>query len=300
MKFFCYDHQGKSRAYVKALEEAGHEQTEDRKEASFLLIDIDVLSRAREIDQFHAMGKPSFLYPHTARPVLQWDGWYPPSPHVTAVFTIAEGGVEVPRTYGFTQTPIHPVGWTYCEIKSFSPTCPNKILFAPIHVNGNGFMTHRERSLNSKVFHRLLKLDVELTIRFLHELEWNGLWEEPGVTHVQGKPDQSTKEIDEAGVVVSHQNMGYLAVARGKPTLMMAEHLPPISGNSPSNVQMVKSWDKYRDLLMFPLDILESNDTMSMLELACRSDEPIREWKKKFIGNKFDPKKFVEILESYL
>ena len=64
--------------------------------------------------------------------------------------------------------------------------------------------------------------------------------------------------------------------------------------------QMVKSWDKYKDVLMFPLDILESNDTTSLLELACHSDEPIREWKKKFIGNEFDPKKFVEILESYL
>ncbi len=299
--FYCNDHQGKAKAYVDALMDAGYLRNLVRDgTADFCLLDLDWGSRVSIISDFAVRGKPTFLYPHTARPVLQWDGMYPSSPHTTAVFTIAQGGVDIPRMYGLVDKPIHAVGWTYCDIVPFEKKSgsPQKVLFAPIHVNGNGYMTNRERNLNSKVFHKLLSTDVELTVRFLYNLEWNGLWEEEGVTYVQGKPDQSTKEIDEADVVVSHQNMGYLAVARGKPTLFMAEYLPPISGNTDAAIKVVASWDKYKDELMFPLDIL-AGDTKEMLQIAWQHDLA-RDWKHKYIGSPFNAEQFVEILEGYL
>ena len=300
MNFYCHNHQNKAVEYINALRLAGHKEVE-QDDADFLLIDIDVLSRGVLIKEFHQQGKKVFLYPHTGRPVLQWDGWYPPSSMVTAVFTMAQGGVDVPTKYGYSEAPIHAVGWSFCEPKEFRPCQePKKVLFAPIHVNGNGYMTARERAINSKVYHRLLNTDVDLTVRFLHELEWNGLWDESGVEFVKGEANQSVEDIERADVVVSHQNMAYMAVARGKPTLMMAEHLTPISGNTNSSVREVKSWDLYKDELMFPLDILEHENTYALLQRACRDDSEIRDWREQYIGDPFDHAKFVSILESYL
>ncbi len=303
--YYCIDHQGKASAYKKALDACGCKELEDYHKADFLLSDVDFLGRTRYFDFFREVDRPTFIYPHTARPVLQWDGLYPPHSHVTAIFTIAQGGIDVPRAYGFTETPIHAVGWTYGEIVPFQAhSAPRRILYAPIHVNGNAFMTDRERGTNVEVYRRLLRLVaagmIDLTVRYLHELEWNGLWEVPGVTFVKGEPDQSHKEIDEADVVVSHQNMGYIAVARGKPTLFMDEGQIPISGNVPHNVKMVKSWDKYKEMLIFPLDILENENTMSLIRDSARSDDKIKEWRTKYIGEPFDPAKFIEIWESYL
>jgi len=34
--------------------------------------------------------------------------------------------------------------------------------------------------------------------------------------------------------------------------------------------------------------------------MACTTDEPIREWKQRFIGKPFNQKNFVQRLESYL
>jgi hypothetical protein len=228
---------------------------------------------------------------------------YKPHKYVTAIFTFAEGGVTIPRLYGFKRKPIHPVGWTYCKIRSFQPCKnPRKVLFAPIHVNGNGFLTPRETETNKETFRRLVALlpKIQLVVRYLHRLEWNGLWRVPGVKYIKGRPDQSTREIDQADVVVAHQNMGYLAVARGKPLLMMAENLVPISGSSERNVKTVASWDKYKHELMFPHDILAGDDTMKLIRAACRPDVKVEHWKKKFIGKPFDPEKFITILRRYL
>ena len=100
MNFYCRDHQGKAKAYVQALKDAGYLQMADREAADFLLIDIDVIGRVEMIEHFARRGMPVFLYPHTARPVLQWDGMYAPRPEVTAIFTIARGGGESARLYG--------------------------------------------------------------------------------------------------------------------------------------------------------------------------------------------------------
>jgi len=301
MNFYCYNHQNKGDVYIKALVDAGHHHADNMDASSFLLIDIDVLSRRRYIDHYQTTGENVFLYPHTGRPVLQWDGMYEPHPHVTAVFTTGKGGMNVPRRYGF-EKPIHAVGWTFCKLKDFQP-CehPKKVLYAPIHVNGNGFMTTRERLTNADVFKKLLEAkDIELTVRYLHYLEWNGLWEVPGVTYVQGQPDQSTKEIDESDVIISHQNMGYLAVARGKPAMFMSEEKVPISGNNPKNVKTVASWDKYKDELMFPLDFMAEGSARELLNAAGKDNKEVADWRETYIGSQFSSEKFVGILESYL
>ena len=119
-KFTVYDHQGKAGAYVRALKRHGYSETKDQAKAMFLLTDSDIVGRAGQIHRFYTAsnGAHIFLYPHTGRPMLQWDGMYKSSPFVTAAFCIAEGHAEVPRRYGYGK-PMHPVGWSYCRIRKF-------------------------------------------------------------------------------------------------------------------------------------------------------------------------------------
>jgi hypothetical protein len=137
-------------------------------------------------------------------------------------------------------------------------------------------------------------------VRYLHAIEENGLQYQDGVTYYRGAPDQSTADIDAADLVIGHQTFAYLAVARGKPTLMMGENIPPRSGNSDSNYHYVKHWEAYKDLLMYPLDILKTRSVDKLIEKAVSSDAEIQRWREMFIGQPFDKKLFVEKLEAYL
>jgi hypothetical protein len=308
--FYCHNHQDKANAYVKALEKAGYHQVEapDRRTA-FMLTDSDVSGRARQIHNFYQVthGGRVYMYPHTATPMWLWDGIYIPSPYITAVFGIGEGSAEVPKRYGFDK-PIHPVGWTYTRLRKFK-SCkhPRKVLFAPIHANGNGYLSPEQTLINGQTFDRLVPLaqtgQIELTVRYLHKLEWNGIERVQGVEYVKGEPDQSIAEIDRADIVVTKQNMQYMSVARGVPTVGMGEEATPVNATSAKNLMHVVSWQRYRDYMRFPIDLLDTsnpNDAMDMLRQAAACDVSIADWRTRMIGDAFDGKKFVEILEGYL
>jgi len=300
--FYVINHQNKAAAYIAALRERGWRQSVLQPQCQFILSDLDVGARRKEINVFVAQNKPAFLYPHTGRPPLQWDGMYPYHQHVKAVFGIGEAWVEVPKIYGYRGAPIIPMGWTYCKIKDFQPCDePKNVLFAPIHVNGNGYLSERERNTNAQVFKKLLGVqNINITVRYLHKLEDNGIWREEGVKYIAAIPDQGTVEIDRADVVIAHQLMGYLSVARGKPTLFMDEGLVPISGNTDAAMKQVANWDKYKHLLMFPHDILADGDAMTLMRKACRDEKGIQAWKDRLIGEPFDGERFVDTLEAML
>lgn len=307
MRYYCHNHQGKADRYIEALKKRRHSMIDDLSSMKLrvLLVDTDIKSRAGLISKVTGRGLPVLLYPHTAVPVFLWDGIFKPHPGVTAVFTIAQGHVDVMHAYGFRHKTIHPAGWTYCPQKNFEPhPNPKKVLFAPQHPNGGvGSMPHQIRQANSQAYHRLLMLhkagDIELTVRFLHPLSWNGLWKEEGVTYVQGKPDQSTQEIDAADVVVARMNMLYLAVARGKPTLGYGEQMAPMVGYPNGEVLTVASWEKYRDIMAYPLDLLAHDRTASLINQACTGNDETAAWRERFIGEMFNEDEFADTVEWY-
>ena len=303
-RFAVYDHQGKARAYIDALERRGWRSTHAFERALFCLSDLDMLGRAQVLRDVMARGGRVFLYPHAARPAVQWDGMYPVLPGVSANFVIGEGGAEVMRRYGYP-VPVHVVGWPYGELRQFrASSYPTTILFGPIHANGNGWLSELDKKINQAVFSRLLALVekgcIHLKVRYLRGLQLCGLQPDTRVEYIRGRADQSYKDIDQADVVVAHQTLAYIAVARGAPTVMMAEDEPPRSGNSESNFVRVASWQKYRELMMFPLDILASDDPMALLQRAARSDVDVAEWRRLFIGEPFNQARFVSTLEGYL
>lgn len=301
--FYAVDHQRKSEQYVNALLRHGWKYTPTFNKAEFILSDSDVFGRRRLVDQAHEHGKKVFLYPHAARAMIQWDGFVQPSPYITANFVIAECHAEVMRRYGYPhQTEV--TGWTYCYQRPFQPTAGVKVLFGPIHPNANGWLPEVDLSINRRVYQILLELarntEIQLTVRHLDTLENNGLWREPGVRYVLGRPDLSIADVDAADVVVTTQTLLYLSVARGVPTIGMGEDVAPHYGNSNENFHYVASWEKYRDIMQFPLDLLTTDHPWQLIHNAARDDEMIRDWRHRCIGKVFDPAHFVEIIDRYM
>ena len=306
--FFYKAHQGKEKLYVAALENAGY--TGSKRiihNMDFTIMDHDVgpdgIGFRKELPTMKRMRIPVLFYPHAARPTMFWDGIYKMWPYTIATFVIAEGHMEVMKRYGYP-FPIEVTGWTYCEIKEFQPTNSVKnILFGAIHPNTNGWLSPIDQDLNSRTLERLTAYskanNINLTVRYIHELKQNGLKEVDGVNFVRGKPDGTFNMIDEADLVVGYQTFAYISVARGKPTLMMGEGIPARSGNMPKNFTYVSNWDKYKDLVMYPLDILEG-DLDSIIKKATENDSYIAKWKKDMIGEPFNAENFVEKLEKHL
>jgi hypothetical protein len=261
------------------------------------------MGRRPLLDKAHKLGKSIFLYPHAARPQIAWDGLYEPYPHITACFVIAEGHAEVMRRYGYPH-PLEVTGWTYCYPQAFRPTPGRHVLFGPNHPNANGWLSEVDRDINRRAFEILLALHragaIVLTVQYLRGLDQNGLWEEPGVRYIQARPDQSVARIDEADVVVSTQTLAYLAVARGKPTIMLGENTPPRGGNCEENFAFVVSWEKYRDYMRFPFDLLNTDDPAELIERAARTDEPVRAWRDRFIGPVLKPERFTAVVDRYM
>jgi hypothetical protein len=306
--FLHKPHQNKERAFVQALEEAGYTKTlHANARLRFAILDHDVgpngIGHLPKLKTLQRMRVPVFMIPHAARPTAFWDGMYPVWPHTVCTFVIAEGHVEVMRRYGY-QLPLEVCGWPFCELKPFHKVEKvRKILFGPIHPNTNGWLCDEDLGINRGAFERLVEYSretgAELTVRYIRKLKDNGLPEVEGVNYIQAVPDGSTKEIDEADLVVSHQTFAYLAVARGRPTLMMGEDVPPRTGNAPENFRYAANWDKYAELVQFPLDILKG-DPAEMIERATRSDADIAKWRADMIGKPFNGPEFVRKLESQL
>lgn len=305
--FFCYNHQGKADSYIHALNARGWQETKDPAQARFILTDYmtskDTSRRSQNLEIYRSKGIKVFIYSHAARPNVFWDFPEQEFPRSASVhFVAAPGHLEVMRAYGYPG-PIEPVGWSLSKIRRFAPRPRlRNILFGPIHPNSNGFLCSLDKEINGEAFRQVLKLSesgVNIQVRYIGDLRENGLWKAGGVEYIKGRKDLSTEEIDRADLVVSHQTFAYLAVSRGVPTLMMGERHPPRWGGSDKELRFAKSWDKYRDLLSYPLDILE-DDPKSLADIATSSDRYIIQWRERMIGRQFEPGLFVQKVKEYL
>ena len=300
-----FDHQHKSEAYARALADAGYFFTERRfvQGVKFFLSDADW--RTDMMAEAAAKGIPVFLYPHAARPMVQYDGCVEPRP-VRAMFTQAPGGKVLMEKIGYPY-PVEVSGWAYSEVRPFKAVEKVKrILFAPIHPNQNGYLNQVDKDLNRKTYERLFKYCQEhrciLSVRLIGDPKNGGLDKVETADFVDihaGRKNNSTMDMESADVVVAHQTFAFIAVAMGIPTVMMGEDVPPRSGNSEAGFCYVKHWDDYKEDLMFPLDILQG-DPEETIRTACKGSEAVEDWKSRLIGEPFNGPAFVEKLESYL
>lgn len=314
MKYFLTDHQGKGYPYGQALEAHGWNRVMNAaEEIQLALYDMDAGDKSgfrRGLDMLHQRGVPVMIYPHAARPSLFWDGMYELWPHARAFVAIAEGHREIMRMYGYP-LPIEVCGWTMCELRDWRPvelhdapiSRPVKVLFAPIHPNRNGWLHPAYRAYNTIVFQKLLETPgILLTVRHIMSLALNGIWQVPGVNYILGTTKPATEQIDEADLVISHQTFAFLAVARGKPLIMMGDDMRAVAANAWDNIHWAAHYDDYRDLLRYPLEAEAARSgrgLRAMIEQAC-SENVGAEWRERLIGKPLDPKHFVKTVESYL
>ena len=85
----------------------------------------------------------------------------------------------------------------------------------------------------------------------------------------------------------------YLAIARGKPTIGLNQHIP-ISSNH-SKHSKLKNWDKYGEYMAYPIDF-DDGDLQDLIYEASIQEQI--EWKKLFIGNPMDANKLVSLLTN--
>jgi hypothetical protein len=305
IKFFFYNHQHKADPLIKALESAGWRQLPPAR-ARIIFVDTDYGTMRKTIKKHERMGQKIFIYPHAARVSLFNDtNPNPPMDCIAANFVTAPGHKEVLERLDYPR-PVEVIGWYLCPMKPFEPRAEaKKILFAPIHPNADGSLSDVDKTINASTFRRLLLLveagAISLKVRYLRKLEQNGLWVAEGVEYIEGQPDQSYAEIDAADLVVSHQTFAYIAIARGVPTVMMGEgHAPRFGSPERGNFQLAKSFDRYKDLLMYPFDILGEMDTQALFRRAVHSDVEIADWRARHIGEPFDAGWFVKAVEKYL
>jgi len=307
LTYYAHDHHGKGKPYIDALqptfERIDKTDTIPYPKVDFVLADNDVRGRRSLLANLkHVGAKRFFIYPHAGRPNVVNDlraVWN----YTTAHFVPARGHAEVMQAYGYPKS-IYTVGWSMCPLREFQPRPKaRKVLYAPIH--------HRcaeiDKELNRAVFNKLYALveadHIDLTVRYLWKLEeGSGIKEikHRRIEYHRGDLIPAWEQIDAADVVIGHQTFAYIAVARGIPTVMMGEDMPTHLCPVNRDPLFVPNWDLYADLLAYPLDIMQAEDPMVMMEQAAQSDAEIAEWRERMIGQPFDKVKYLEIIKSYL
>jgi len=314
--YFCIKaHQHKANALIMALRRHGYKQTYSVKKARFLLmdhewrgllsgLDYDWRTQIVQADLNHV---PIFIYPHSVRPNIPFDLTDDFYPSIRAAFTIAEGHKEILKRLKYPH-PVEVMGWSYTEIHPFRQRKPNgklSVLFAPIHPVGTGFLPDVDRELNAKTYELLLGLldRIKLTVRHIQPLEHNGLWLDTRVKYIQGSLNGTTKDMDNADVIIGAFTYAHMAVALGHPLVMVGEGVPP--HNTPRKEGQIiwgRHWDEYKDYLAYPYNIEDCQTPEELYELLklAMTGEKVEDWKARFIGKPFDEEQFVETLESYL
>ena len=288
MQYWIHHHQHKGKPIERALVNQGwvYSQTPD-----IALFDI---ARSKPIERrFRRGGAALVVYPHTAIAGWWYDGILDPPIGFDAILVVGEGQEEVQKII----TPnirIETIGWSYCPILPFQkPKAVNRILFAPIHPNGNR-LRQEAKDTNARVYKRLLSLpDAEIVVRVLGNLDDNGLWQSSRAIIKGGNPDGSYEDIDSADLVVAEGMYLSLAVARGKPSIGMNQH---VAQKVNQNGRVPKRWDEYNNLQAYPIDF----DDADLPELVDRAldESQVSNWKKRFIGEQLQPEHLSDLLKD--
>lgn len=317
MYFFIKAHQHKAHAYMMALRRYGYRQTQSVRKSKFVLMDhewrglfsgVEYEFRG-PIKQAEIYNVPVFIYPHSVRPNIPFDLTDDYYRNTRALITIAEGHKEILRRLKYPY-PVEVMGWTYTDIIPFKPREVTKgkirVLFAPIHPVGTGFLPDDERELNAKTYSLLLGLmdKIHLTVRHVQPLEHNNLWLDTRVKYTQGSLNGTTEDMEKADVIIGAFTYAHMAVALGNPLIMLGEGIRP--HNTPRKNGLLiygKQWEKYRDYLRYPFNIEDcqtSDDLLNYINISMQKNYAVEDWKERFIGKPFDDEYFVKKLESYL
>ncbi len=292
----CYQHKGIP--YIRALHEAGC--TIDKQRPDIALLDID-WSRTDPTKPSHLLktladrGASILVYPHTATPPWWYDGVIKIQPIVRALLVIGPGQQEAVRKFA-PEIKTEVIGWPFCEQKEFvKPSKLRTILFCPIHP-ANGYLRQEAVDANRSVFEELKQYHkdtrVKVVVRYIGDLALQGLKQYKGFEWIEGATDGSTKDIDNADLVIAEGTCMYISVARGKPTIGINQHIPIWS-----NVRYEQGyrWHEYGHLMAYPVNF-GSAPLHKLIDAAMTEQS---KWREMFIGSSMTPEGLLRVVEKY-
>lgn len=293
------DHLRKSVQLATALVRAGHRLSMEGH-ADVLLIDADVpMYGYRDlIDYYEDMGATVLLYPHGGGiPQMCYDGLCEPYERVDGNLVNGPGHAEVLRRLGYP-APSHVIGWSMCEMRPFRAAADVRhVVFAPTHPSGHGFLPKEWRDANAQTFAALLEGPWDLTVRYIGELDANGLWGDGRVNFVRGDMSPVTAEIDVADAVVAAEGtFPCLAIARGVPTVIYGQGRAGVYGLPGEKATPLSNPGDYLHYSHYPFDVADG-PIAEVIHAAARSEAPIFDWKRRFLGEPFDEATFAAQVE---
>jgi hypothetical protein len=151
---------------------------------------------------------------------------------------------------------------------------------------------------NRSIFRELKRIErnegVEVVIRYIGKLQEQGLKPYPEFKFVEGARDGATREIDKADVVIAEGTFMYLAVARGKPTVGINQHLPTRANKNYARYTP-HTWDKYGHLFAYPINY-QPGQLRKLIEQAAGGEQS--EWRADNIGEDMDSLAFAGMVEG--
>lgn len=295
MSFYVVKYQAKSAAYREALLSAGY--VEDRRSPDVLLIDRDwfISNDAEPRAEVRICPDATVMvYPHSAMPPWWYDGLVKMQPYVKCVFVIGEGQKRAMQIIA-PEARVEVIGWSWSELVPFRrPEKVKRILFAPIHPAG-GKLRPEAIAANKAIMNELMGLsrDYEISVRYIGSRYRQGIHDARRIKMISGAADNSTTDIDNADLVIAEGSMMYLAVARGKPTIGINQHIPT-RANKMSGRYTPKNWKLYGDDIAYPINY-GSAPLKDLIECAMTEQS---QWRRDFVGNAFRPRAFAAKVEK--
>lgn len=283
MKIAVHDNRGNGQPIFDSLEQAGHDLVKDHGEVLLTDSDAYVEPYSTLCDAHERV----FLHPHGAGFIGPW----PRHPHTRGQFVTAAGQADVLKATDY-DGKIEVMGWHLCQLLDFMPIKVEawrpKVLLAPTHAMGNGWIDPWLPELNSRLHDWLAMMPVKLTVRYVHGWEPLGITRQDHVTYVQGSGmlADAIAALDEAEVVIGGAwTFPTLAVARGLPTIIYGAG--------------VMDW-RYANDVRFPLSAdgcLGRFHLWELIKRACEGSAAVTAWRRRFIGEPWEPTSFVRAFE---
>lgn len=292
---------GKERGVAQALHHCGHKLVADPEDADIALIDFPAGWGGQRLAMtwwFAERGVPVVSYPHGAAPLVSFGGVTDPCARLTAELVHGEGHREILSLLGYP-VPVEVIGWSYSPVEPFSPVeTVGRLLFAPAHPQADGSLRDEWKAANASAYQGFLDHPAPVkTVRMHGTWEQNGLWPDDRVTsRVYADLMLDWSDIDNADAVVSEGTFAYLAVARGKPTVMFGQQL---LGRPDHGTRQVRDWERVFPLMRYPLAV-EDGPFDEVLASACVGGPDVDRWKTRMVGEPLDPYALCALLDRYV
>ncbi len=288
MRFALRDHRGQGKPFMDAMHDALHIRDPD---PDVVLIDYDLPHPAYQDWVDRARDKTLVIYPHGASFFMGHDLAGDPIP-TDLTLVLGEGQKALLEAYDYPN-PVEAIGWPWGgRGHTRGPRTLRRVLFAPLHPLGSGYLREDLAELNREAYELLLDEGVQLTVRHLGPLSQSGLKHRAGVRYIEGQPG-TLDGIEDADVVVASQTFAAKALVAGWPVVMFAtEREWRLESEHNLDCTWAEDWESYALANAYPYTLAPS---------ACQeaSENPnVQAWKDRFIGPDWDPEAFTRLIEE--